>query len=279
MIDVLLATYRPNEEWLKEQIDSIRAQKDVEVNLICREDVEGRGACQNFAVLLEESRAEYVAFSDQDDVWLEDKLSRALLKMHELEARYGKDVPLLVFADTRVVDANLRMIAASGFSYTKIDPRRILPRQLALQNVANGSTMLFNAALRDLAQPIPVGAFMHDAWCLLVAAVFGHIACVREAALLYRQHKDNVLGSKKVDGRYFLHRALQGRTVLRARLYANIRQVEAFVEKFGEASSPACFRALVGLDKKPYLVRVFTLLRNRIFKNGFLRNVGTLLIV
>ena len=70
MIDVLLATYRPQEAMLKAQVESIRAQTGVEVNLIRREDTEGLGACGNFSALLSESRAEYVAFSDQDDVWL-----------------------------------------------------------------------------------------------------------------------------------------------------------------------------------------------------------------
>ena len=295
MIDVLLATYKPNPAWLQAQIASIRrnaanlkfdfrsdlksnfAQGNV-VNLIRREDAEGRGACQNFAALLDESRAEYVAFSDQDDVWLDDKLSRALAKMRELESRYGKKTPLLVFADARVVDANLNPIADSLFAHTKIDPSRTLPRQLALQNVANGNTMLFNAALRDLARPIPAGAFMHDHWVMLVASAFGHIACLREPALLYRQHSQNVLGGAKVGFCYFLCRALQGRAVLRERLYGNIRQVEAFVKRFGD-SSPACFKTLGGLRDKPYLVRASSLLRHRVFKNGLVRNLGTLAIV
>lgn len=69
MIDILLATYRPDPAMLKAQIDSIRAQKGVEVNVVRREDESGAGACANFAALLCESRADYAAFSDQDDVW------------------------------------------------------------------------------------------------------------------------------------------------------------------------------------------------------------------
>ena len=278
MIDILLATYRPNPKWLKEQIDSIRAQRGVESNLIVREDDDGRGACQNFATLLGESRADYVAFSDQDDVWIEDKLLCAFSKMKELEAKWGRDVPLLVFADARVVDANLNILSVSLFTHTRINPSRTLPRQLVLQNVANGNTMLFNSALRNLSEFIPKGAFMHDAWIMLVASVFGHIDYVSEPALLYRQHDKNILGGAKVGVLYFIRRILQGRAVLRERLYANIRQIEAFVERFGD-KSPKCFKALVGLRSKPYLVRVFILIRYRIFKNGILRNLGTLLVI
>jgi hypothetical protein len=45
------------------------------------------------------------------------------------------------------------------------------------------------------------------------------------------------------------------------------------------AASPACFKSLVGLRDKPYLIRVYTLLRHRVFKNGLVRNLGTLAIV
>ncbi len=278
MIDVLLATYRPNPKWLKEQIDSIRAQRGVEVNLIVREDEEGLGACRNFAALLDESRAAYIAYSDQDDVWLPDKLERMMAKMREMEARWGKDAPLLVFSDLTVVDAELKVIDRSLFLRSRLDPRRVLPRQLALQNVANGNAMLFNAALRESVRPIPADAVMHDHWTALTASVFGHIACLREPTVLYRQHGKNVFGGANVGGLYFLRRAMQGRKALRERLYLNIRQAEAVVERFGSAS-PSCLKALVGLRSKPYPVRVFALLRHRIFKSGLLRNLGTWAVV
>lgn len=278
MIDVLLATFRPDADLLKAQVDSIRAQRGVEVNIIRREDESGEGACANFAALLGESRADYAAFSDQDDVWLEDKLSREMEKMRELEARYGKDTPLLVFSDAKVVDANLNLLDESLFHRTKIDPRRLLPRQLILQNVANGNTMLMNAALVRKVSPIPPEAFMHDHWIMLVASVFGQMSCLREPTLLYRQHGRNVLGGARVGLGYFWHRFRQGRVALRRRLYGNILQVEAFVERF-DGRAPEAFGNIVGIGDRPWPVRAWILLRNRIFKNGLLRNLGTLLVI
>lgn len=278
MIDVLLATCRPDTGMLKAQIDSIRMQRDVELNLIVREDAAGEGACANFARLLEMSTADYCAFADQDDVWLPDKLARLLAKMRELEAQYGKTTPLLVFGDAIVVDAGLREISPSLFKHTKIDPSRVRPEQLVLQNVANGNTMLFNAALRDLARPIPPQAFMHDHWLMLAASSFGKIAHIDGPLLYYRQHGGNVLGGAKVGIGYFARKLREGRRKLRQRLYANIVQAEAFVARFGDAS-PGCLQALVGIDRKPYWRRVGILAANRIAKNGWLRNLGTALII
>lgn len=278
MIDVLLATYKAQKEYFKAQVDSILAQVGVEVNLLQREDTKGIGACRNFAALLKESKAEYVAFSDQDDIWMEGKLAREMKLMCEMEERYGKETPILVFSDARVVDDELKYLDLSLFERTKIDPKRLKPRQLILQNVANGNTMVMNAALREKANPIPEGAFMHDHWVMLVAAVFGKIAYLNEPTLFYRQHKHNVLGGAKVDSTYFWHRFKQGRETLRKRLYANIRQVEAFVKRFGE-KAPREFLALQHLEKRPWILRVMTLIRYRVFKNGLIRNLGTFAIV
>lgn len=277
-VDVLLATHQPNAEYLRIQRESILGQVGVAVNLIEREDTRGEGACANFAALLESSSAPYVAFSDQDDVWNEDKLLRSLALMRSLEAKYGERTPLAVFTDATVVDSELKVLSPSLFKYTRIDPRRTEPRQLAFQNVANGNTILINAALRNLARPIPPEAFMHDHWIMLVAASFGHIAFLNESTLKYRQHGANAIGGAKVGAGYYIARIRDGRKRLRARLYANVRQAEAFTKRFG-LKTPEALRALCALELLPWPRRVAVLLSNRIFKCGFLRNLGTLLIV
>lgn len=278
MIDVLLATYQTNTCVLSEQLDSIRKQREVEVEIARREDSVGAGACANFAALLADSKNEYVAYSDQDDVWLPDKLAKCLAKMRELEARWGRESPLLVFSDAKVVDAGLNILDESLFHRIKVDPHRNLPRQLVLQNTAYGNTMLFNAALRDLVNPIPAEAVMHDHWTMLVASVFGHIGYVDEPLLLYRQHGKNIFGGADVGLGYFFRKFLQGRSVLQKRLYANFLQIEAFVRRFGDRA-PKEFHALVGLAEKSQLQRVWTLLKNQVFKDGILRNLGTWLVV
>lgn len=278
MIDVLLATYCPNRKWLDLQKRSILEQEDVSINLICREDSNCDGCCANFSALLQLSLSDYAAFADQDDIWLPNKLKTCLAKMREMEKLWGKDAPLLVFSDATVVDSELQTLSSSLFRRIKVNPCRNLPRQLVLQNTAYGNTMLINAALRRLICPIPADAVMHDHWTMLVASVFGHIAYVNEPLLLYRQHGQNIFGGPKVGWYYFGRKILQGRQLLRKRIFADIGQIEAFVSHFGDAA-PKEFRALVGLRSKPYLCRVAILLSNRVFKNGLLRNLGTLLVV
>lgn len=270
MIDVLLATYHPQADWLAAQIDSIRAQQGVEVNLVQRADTAGAGASANFSALLAQSTAPYVALADQDDVWLPTKLAKLLDKMQELEAQYGTDVPLLVFCDSTLTDAELRPLPRTFLARQKVDVAKGLsfPR-LLMQNFIAGHAMLFNAALRAKAGAVPQDAVLHDYWLALVAAAFGHIGFVDEPLVLYRQHGANVLGAA---------RPSQDADEFRRRLAANIRQAAAFVARFG-AASPTAAQALADFPHLGPFARRRALCRHGLWKHGLKRNLALFLSV
>ena len=279
MIDVLLATYRPDADLLKAQVDSIHAQEDVEINLIRREDESGEGACANFSALLGQSREEYVAFADQDDVWMPRKLLKSLALLRKMENEWGKNVPLLVFCDGRVADCELNHLSGTVISRQGVDVCAGLAiNRLLMQNFIPGNAMLFNAALREKAGPVPSGALMHDSWVALVAAAFGRIGFVDEPLYFYRQHWSNVLGATTAGCGHFLRRAIEGPMAFRRRLHANVVQARAFVERFG-VESPVSAVALAGLDGKNSFARRMELVRHCLYKHGFLRNMSLFALV
>ena len=265
MIDVLLATYRPNPDWLTAQIDSIRAQADVETHLIVREDAAGDGAAANFSALLAQSSAPYVALSDQDDIWLPSKLSRLQAKMQELEAAYGKDVPLLVFCDSKLTDDELRPLPRTFLARQQVDVAAGLafPR-LLMQNFIAGHAMLFNAALRAKAGAVPPGAVLHDYWLALVASAFGHIGFVGEPLVWYRQHDANALGAV---------RPSRSADEFRGRLAANVAQAAAFVARFA-AEAPETARVLADFPRMGGFARRAAIRRYGLWKHGFKRNLA-----
>ena len=168
-IDVLLSTYRPNEDWLKAQFASIWGQVDADVNLICRKDAGNLGARASFSVLLRESRGDYVTFADQDDVWYRDKLAKSLARMQALESLYGRETPLLVFCDGWVTDEDLKPRSGTVISRQGVDVEKgLVFSRLLMQNFIAGNAMLFNAALREKAGNVPTDALMHDSWLALV---------------------------------------------------------------------------------------------------------------
>ena len=264
MIDVLLATYRPNERFLEAQVSSIRAQEGVDVNLVVREDAEGEGARANFAKLLDMSKSEYVAFADQDDVWRKDKLAKCLARMRALEETHGIETPALVFCDSQVADAGLK-VQCSSFVHGRVGDVGCAVRfpRMLMQNFIPGHAMLFNAALRAKAGKIPGEAIMHDYWVALVAAAFGNISFVDEPLVKYRQHGGNVLSSES---------RRMGFGDFRARLMANVRQARAFAERFGGECPPCCM-ALSEIGGRSWLGRRRTLLKHGLFKAGCTRNI------
>ena len=125
-VDILLATYN-GEQYLKEQLDSILAQSYNEFRLLISDDAstddtvrilkeyeekdtritvffqkENSGVIKNFEFLLERVENEYYMFSDQDDIWKEDKIEKSIKKIEETDSS-------LVYTDLEVVDSDLNV--------------------------------------------------------------------------------------------------------------------------------------------------------------------------
>lgn len=199
-----MSTY-DGERHLREQVDSILAQRGVDVRLTVRDDgsrdgtvrmlrtlpvelVEGDnlGLPGAFFRLLEDSSddVDLWALSDQDDVWQPEKLRRAA---EDLAVVGG---PALYCARVLVTDEELRPL------YPHVLPRRGPSFANALvQNIATGCTIVVNRELRELLRGRwPAYAVMHDAWLYLVAAGVGTVVYDPEVAVHYRQHPSNAVG-------------------------------------------------------------------------------------
>ena len=305
-IDILLAVFN-SERFLAAQLDSILAQEDRDWRLLIRDggSTDGTAAIleeyrrrdpgrivllpggkatarENFAALLEASRAERIMFCDHDDCWLPGKIGHSRAAFEKRASELPAGTPLLLFSDLAVADEKLRIVADSFFRHEHIDPRRLELRHLLLQNAACGCTMLFNRPLRELALPIPPEAFMHDHWLMLTAACLGRIEYLPESTLLYRQHGDNVFGASGYGVGYFCRKLSLGIGEVRGRLFRLCRQAGAFREQFrGRLSSEelALLAAVARLPEAGFLERRRILWRHRIFKSGFLRNLGMFLVV
>jgi len=261
---VVLAVYN-GQHFIEQQLDSICSQKYQDWDLFIRddasrdaslsivenfakknshvdiiEDLEGNlGAKKSFVSLLESKQLEsysYVAFSDQDDVWMQDKLLRQLEEMYKLEGAFP-NTPLLVYSDMEVVDASLDMISSSFMDYQGIHHEDKQALQVLLtQNFSTGCTMLVNRKLLDIALPMPDDVLMHDWWLALCAAVFGSIGFIDEPLLKYRQHGNNEVGAKHLSD--FLNprtgawkqRWLDGQK----NLFQSMKQAEALAERIRE---------------------------------------------
>ena len=209
-VQVLLSSYN-GEQYIKEQLDSILKQDNVKVELLIRDDGstdrtveilreyekkwnniqviygENIGVIESFFTLIENAsmEKEYIAFSDQDDRWLPEKLIRAVRKMKV-------EQPMVYCSAKQLVDAQLNPLP-SGISYKTV--RTTLGNAL-VENMCTGCTCVINREMLQLLQGRkPKFTIMHDFWIYLVGTCFGTVIYDKESYILYRQHGNNTLGS------------------------------------------------------------------------------------
>lgn len=131
------------------------------------------------------------AFCDQDDIWHDDKLERAV-KWHM--QHLDKNVRLYC-GRTEYVSANLQSLGLSPNI-------KQLPSfgNALVQNIASGNTMVFNyPVLITLKKVLPEHSIWHDWTTYVVAtALEGFVYFDDEPCVYYRQHESNVIG--KNDG-------------------------------------------------------------------------------
>ena len=129
-----------------------------------------------------------VAFCDQDDLWLPEKLARGVAALR------GRDRPALYCARQMLTDARLRTLGPSP------GLRRPPSLEAALaQNIATGCTVMLNRAAARLIASIeaPEGT-LHDWWAyLVVSAAGGEILVDSVPVVLYRQHGANAVGASR----------------------------------------------------------------------------------
>jgi glycosyltransferase involved in cell wall biosynthesis len=151
----------------------------------------GRGFVQNFLSLTckPDIDADYYAFSDQDDVWEADKLTRAA---RWLEAQ-PKDIPALYCSRTRLIDECGNTIGLSPLFKRKPSFKNAL-----VQCIAGANTMVFNQAARELIMKpgYETPVVSQDWWVyLLVTGCGGEVFYDPVPSIGYRQHSENLVGS------------------------------------------------------------------------------------
>lgn len=158
-----------------------------------------QGAAANFLSLLCQPDIDdtFVAFSDQDDIWLPPKIERALAAMDQI----GRDRAALYGCRTLVADACGRALQAS--------PRWTRPpsiRNALVQNIVGGHGAVINPAGLRLLQTASrdVRVPYHDWWTYIVmTACGGEVLIDPEPGLLYRKHRGNLLGNNRRAGARF----------------------------------------------------------------------------
>ncbi|RTK94151.1 MAG: glycosyltransferase family 2 protein [Rickettsiales bacterium] len=150
-----------------------------------------RGFVKNFlsSVCETELDSDFFAFADQDDIWLENKLDRAVTQLQTM----SNDRPSLYCSRTELINEEGEHIEYSPL-FTK-------PPSFAnalVQSIAGGNTMVFNKAAYELIKKAGsnIEVISHDWWIYqLVTSSGGDVFYDQHPEILYRQHTKNLIGS------------------------------------------------------------------------------------
>ena len=202
------------ERYIGEQIDSILNQKtEYGITLRIRDDgstdgtrevirdcmekhpgqiemIEGENIGVNagfFSLLRGAAGFDYYALSDQDDIWLEDKLQTACDAIDGA----GEELPLLYSSVSWLIRDDGR-----PYGVTRKKTRDFTIYNTIIQNICPGHNQVMNQRLLDLLQVDmdPGRLYVHDAWITNVACLHGRILFDNQPHTLYRQSGSNQMG-------------------------------------------------------------------------------------
>lgn len=216
-VGVAMAVYEPDQGYLGQQVESMRAQEGVSWRAHVVDDASSQQSFERTRALLDGDdrfvlhrspvnlgsvgafgealqhvageSVDAVALADQDDVWHPERLAATA-------AALGPGVAA-VHSDLRLIDGDGAVLADSVWHrerrWTTTDLRRTVFR-----NSVTGCALTVRPDVLDLALPLPdrprPAAYHHDAWLTLHALRLGDVRGLERPLVDYRAHGSNVVG-------------------------------------------------------------------------------------
>ena len=245
-VDVLLATYNSNIEYLKKQIDSILNQTYKNIHLIISDDNSSKkevieilkeyenkderitvlkqennlGYLKNFEFLLTKSTAEYIAFADHDDIWYENKIGKSLQVLKE------KNVDL-VYCDCKQIDENGQVINESYLEYKNLPIINGKSNILAFsRHIAIGCSCMFTKKIKEQMLPFSENVMAHDWVNVYLASKQNGVACIEEPLFEYRLHNSNEFGGRSLKQNLSKWKEENGKSYKAYKKYRNERVIK-----------------------------------------------------
>lgn len=210
---IVMSTYNGS-KYLEAQLKSIFCQKDVYITCFVRDDgstddtlpllyrikeaigdkiiiEEGKnvGWEKSFMLALKSApKGDYYAFSDQDDIWFEDKVFSGVKMM---ESKGMKNVPIMYHCNKLSVDEKLHPF----LHQVRRTPQPLNRQNALIQEYAQGCSIILNEEARSLVtKHIPNKRIPHDFWCGLLCYLFGEIIYDNNPHFYHISHGNNASG-------------------------------------------------------------------------------------
>lgn len=209
-ISVCMAVYN-GDKYVKMQLDSILTQLGPQDEVIISDDnstdktfetisnykdnrififknKNEKGYSKNFENAISKSTGDIIFIADQDDVWMDNKVSRMLKSLENNS---------LVIHDATIVDDNLELVSKSHFKLFNVKTG-FLNNFLKTRYI--GACMAFKREILQKAFPFPENQKLcaYDYWLTIIAEYYYKVELVQEPLIKYRRHLGNAsTGGKK----------------------------------------------------------------------------------
>lgn len=207
-----MAVYKPNANWFVEQLESINGQdykgkldllvwNDSPLEFQCEgylakyitkfsyqilDNGKNNGVTVAFSKLTEKAIGSYIAYSDQDDVWMSDKISTMIKYMiTHVECT-------CCHSDAILMDDNGQIIKDYLYpsSLNKINNKIYQEKIFVASNWALGCGMVVKAEIAKSSLPFPIMIF-HDQWIELYVLFHGKFVFIKDKLIKHRIHRQN----------------------------------------------------------------------------------------
>ncbi|OOV14673.1 glycosyltransferase [Deinococcus sp. LM3] len=204
MISVCMATYN-GFEYIPAQINSILGQIDSGDEILIQDDCSSDetieylkslkddriiieinksnlGVIPTFERCLKRARGDIIFLSDQDDVWIDGKVSNVM-------SEFCNPRTMAVVTNAEIIDNSGAVIHSSYFALNNSGAGVLKNFH---KNSYLGCCLAFRRDVLEFALKIPVGVRTHDGWIGIVANMMGDVVFLDKILLKYRRHDKNV---------------------------------------------------------------------------------------
>ena len=205
IISVCLATYN-GEKYLKQQLESILSQINPDDEIVISDDAStdktisiiesfndkritllirttNHGLKNNFENAIKHAKGDYIFLSDQDDVWLDSKVS----KTRQYLLNYD-----LVVSDCFLINGNHEVIQNSY--YRLANSGKGVAKNI-MYNTYLGCCMAFRKTLLPYILPFPDNIHYHDNWIGLISDIYGQVIFIESRLIYFRRHETTATSS------------------------------------------------------------------------------------
>lgn len=210
---VAMAVYN-GEQYLAEQIESILKMLGSEDELIISDDnskdgtrdiiehyscndsririVENHGkhgVSGNFTNAVMNCAGEYILMSDQDDIWLDNKIDKMIAAIEKAKAD-------LVIHDGRLANENMKPYGSTLFKMLNAD---VSPMKNFIRGRFLGCCMCFKKETMNYIIPFPeiTADFPHDIFATILVGIKGKIVLLDEVLIYHRMHNTNATPKRR----------------------------------------------------------------------------------